>query len=681
VIGVASLLVSVIALRFATQAQHQADTDVTSVAARLAVAVGKAETEARRQLLGDHDRIIDVKFTFQPAPAHNASGAAATGRLRQVVDYYRELKPRRLVITGAPGAGKTVLAVELVLRLLAGRASDEPVPVRLSAGLLDPGQPYQFALAGWLTGHLTQTYQVSIEAARALVDAGMVLPVVDGLDEMDATDKPGYASRAAQTIRACNAYLQAGEKAGLVLTCRIEQYEALEGAHEWVRDAARVEIRPVTLSKARSFLVARTDDEDRWKPVLEAMRRGGNQPLGQALSTPWRLALAATVYEQRNVATGHYLRKPAALVDPSLDTEDKIRDHLLELFIPTVVGLHGDLYPAALVHRWLATMAQYLRNNSGTSAAPSRTLAGRALSGTDLMLHELWPLAGTRLPRLLVIALVILAWASACAYMLTHIPFHSLPDQIFGIGVPTVSAVGVAYVSWANVWPSPTRVDLRLLRTRNGRRNFLSHLMAGLTRGLGLGLAGGLAVGVVLAPAAGLVIGFFYGLAYGLFGGIEAGILLGVTFAVVFGLTVGIVGGLSYGLLSGLLNGLTRTEYAPADPRDALRSSIMAALVNGTVVGIASGLVFGLALGLTGGVVLGVAAAIAAGVAAEPIGWRYTAFLLCTRSWTQQWLPRRLGPFLDWCYDTGLLRIAGASYQFRHRELQGYLASKPEPEV
>jgi hypothetical protein len=43
-------------------------------------------------------------------------------------------------------------------------------------------------------------------------------------------------------------------------------------------------------------------------------------------------------------------------------------------------------------------------------------------------------------------------------------------------------------------------------------------------------------------------------------------------------------------------------------------------------------------------------------------------------------LPWRLGRFLHWCYtDAGLVRTAGIAYQFRHRELQDYLARHPQP--
>ena len=76
-----------------------------------------------------------------------------TGTLNDVVAYYRALRSRCLAITRAPGAGKTVLAVTLVMGLLAKRDHKEPIPVRLSAASWDTRRP----LEDWLIEYLTQT--------------------------------------------------------------------------------------------------------------------------------------------------------------------------------------------------------------------------------------------------------------------------------------------------------------------------------------------------------------------------------------------------------------------------------------------------------------------------------------------------------------------------------------------
>jgi hypothetical protein len=56
---------------------------------------------------------------------------------------------------------------------------------------------------------------------------------------------------------------------------------------------------------------------------------------------------------------------------------------------------------------------------------------------------------------------------------------------------------------------------------------------------------------------------------------------------------------------------------------------------------------------------------------------RYLVFVCLARY--DKLLPLRLGLFLDWALEAGLLRLAGPAYQFRHRELQQWLATHPKP--
>ena len=642
VIALAGVAISVAALGLARVAQRQADTDVNAVAGRLAVAVGKAETEARRQLLGGYDRAIEVQFTFHPAPAHEADGAGSKGTLKEVVAYYRKLRPRRMVITGAAGSGKTVLAIELILGLLETRAADAQVPVRMSAASLDTSRPVESAVEEWLAEHLRQTYGLSEAAALQLVAARMVLPVLDGLDEMDAIETPGYSSRAGQAIRACNAYLDAGQKGAMVLTCRITQYDALEQDREWLRDAARIQLSPVGMAAARSFLTRRVTDERRWQEVLNHTRRSSGQPLGQALSTPWRLTIAATVYDQRDPATGNYIRDPADLTAPELDTEDKIRDHLLGLFIPAAIAAYPGRYAISSVHRWLAALSGYLDSNTTTPGRPPRIVAGRTLSGSDLVLHELWPIAGSRAARAVNVAVVAAISVGLGVAMLTHVQIGFTRAKL--LGAASASCLAVLAIYCASVpWPQVKVIDLHRLKTREG----------------GIVLAAALAGGIAL----GLVGGFLRWFSLGLVGSLAVW--------------------LSSALVAGVYGGLAAdpAEYSVADPRRILRSIFLVGSVVGPVVGLAVGLVLGHVVGPVFGVAVGLAFALATG----PLGFlwhglpglRYIALLLCTRRWSDHWLPWRLAGFLDWCYQAGLIRVAGISYQLRHRELQDYLARNP----
>jgi NACHT domain len=270
---------------------------------RLVLAVRAGERDARRQLLGGHDRTIDVDFTFRPVASHNAQFAASAGHLEQVVSYYRALRPGRLVITGVPGAGKTVLAVELILGLVEARAPQDPVPVRLSAASWDTSHPVE----AWLTGHLVQTYQLPPATAAALVAARLVLPVIDGLDEMDPDPQPGYNSRAAQALQALNSYQTDRAKADLVLTCRSGQYQALEAMQVWAEDAAQVQINPIPVAKAHQFIHRRVNDPGRWQKVLDTIdeQQGGavsHRPFYPVAADPRRHRLRAPRPTHRRIS-------------------------------------------------------------------------------------------------------------------------------------------------------------------------------------------------------------------------------------------------------------------------------------------------------------------------------------------------------------------------------------------
>ena len=112
-------------------------------------------------------------------------------------------------------------------------------------------------------------------------------------------------------------------------------------------------------------------------------------------------------------------------------------------------------------------------------------------------------------------------------------------------------------------------------------------------------------------------------------------------------------------------------EYSVTEPREIVRTDFIAGLGVALAGGLAGGLLFGPTIGLGIGLAAGLAGGLIVGLAAM----RYLVLLLCTRRWTVHWLPWRLGRFLHWCYQAGLLRIAGVGYQFRHKELQDYLAA------
>jgi hypothetical protein len=54
----------------------------------------------------------------------------------------------------------------------------------------------------------------------------------------------------------------------------------------------------------------------------------------------------------------------------------------------------------------------------------------------------------------------------------------------------------------------------------------------------------------------------------------------------------------------------------------------------------------------------------------------YARYLAAAYLGKTRGLPLRFARFLDWCQSAGIMRISGAGYQFRHKELLDYLLAK-----
>ncbi|WP_406290437.1 hypothetical protein [Embleya sp. NBC_00896] len=473
----------------------------------------------------------------------------------------------------------------------------------------------------------------------------MILPVLDGLDEMDATDPgpngtppgspglgggggPDRTPRARRALEALNAYARGRERAAVVLTCRSDPYV---GLGTWAKDAARVEIAPVTPVQARDFVLARVDDRTRWRHVLESFDLNPSGSVARGLSTPWRLTMAVTVHEQRDLGGVAYRHDPRNLLSPALVRDEDMRDHLNGLYMRTAADYPapGPGYTPEQVHTWLGVLADYLETN-----AAGRVEAGHDLSGTDLVLTELWPRRRTRaLQWLLSIAPRFVAQIVGALALTATVDWLETAQTL---GLVCV----LAWLLTRNPWPAPWRIDLRRLgMSRIGpetvRRLALFPLI-GSAVWLGALTEDNTDVPTTLTMAC-----------WGAFGGIA------------LALTVGLG---------------TRDTSGINEPSHLVRADSIAGTAMGFTTGIGLGLLTidkaRVTVDEVPGYLLktGLIFLITIGPLIAATSTRYLAFIVwCARGNPQ--LPWRLGRFCDWATDAGLLRIAGTADQFRHREL------------
>ncbi|MEU0187060.1 hypothetical protein ABZ312_38800 [Streptomyces sp. NPDC006207] len=560
------------------------------------------------------------------------------------------------MVTGPAGAGKTVFALALILALLKTRADTDPVPVRIPVSLWDTTTP----LETLLTQRLIEAYGWPTTQAAALVEHGMILPVLDGLDEMDPTLPDGTpdpdAPRARAALSHLDRYRVRGEPGPVVLTCRTAHLHALT-TRGTLRDSAQITLAPVTPAHAITYLTTRAQDMSRWQPLIDHLTGHPTGALATLLSTPWRLCLTATVY--------HHDGNPPELTTHA--TAQALDEHLLARFIPAATRLRPHprssfgrqrTYHPDQVHRWLHHLTHAL---TPTTTGPATTPVPVG-AGTDLVLHQLWPLAGRTRVRILDAVLAVSA-------VLLTLPLARTTT------VPTLMASMIVLIAvWAALSAATARPEppgrLRLSRP------------AIPSRTLGVGLKGGLAFGLPAGLGFGLPAGQAFGLPAGQAFGLMGGLVVGLVVALVVGLVVGLV----VALMVMLRSGLQAPPAKEARPWGLLRDDLVVQWVTGLVTGLVVGLVVGLVGALASGVEVGLAGWLASGLVVglalglaggqgDVVVRRYAVFLLCSRGR----LPFRLVVFLDWACEAGLLRYAGPAYQFRHRELQQWLTTHPGP--
>jgi hypothetical protein len=585
-------------------------------------------TSADASLCDAWDSLVKLATSgagWPPPPAAGAWAAdpdALAGEDTDLVKVLARVPTGRLVVLGEPGAGKTMLMVRLVLDLLARRASGAPVPILVSMASWNPAVQ---DLQGWLAGRLLTDYPALASPAAtgreeptqaaALLAAGLILPILDGLDEIPEQGRGTAISR-------INEALRPGEE--VVVTCRTEQYRAAvrpegSGVEVTLRAAAAVQLCPLDADTVRSYLrddAAGPVTRARWDPVLAVL--GTDAPTGQALATPLMVGLARAIYNPRPGELAGPPRDPAELRDPALADRTAVESLLFDAFI--LAAYRNDSYgrwKARDAERWLVFLACHLE---------------RTIGGADL------------------------AW-----------------------------------------WQLQGAVASRAFRTGVG-------LVVGLVAGLVAGLVFGLAVGLKDGLAAGLKDGLVFGLVLGLVIGSVAGLVFGdvkaparrmrmsirsLVTALVLGFAVVLVGRLVFGLAGALGAGLALAltlglAGAPSDlaevtsPATALSRDRQAALLLGLVVVLTFGLVLGLALGFVIGLVLGFALGLDLGLGLSMSRMAWPSYMLTKGCLAfRHDLPWSLMSFLSDAHRRGVLRQAGAVYQFRHLELQRRLANRP----
>ncbi len=284
---------------------------------------------------------------------------------RDLAGMLTRMPTRRLVVLGDPGAGKSQVMLQLALDLLRARDSGDPVPFLIS---ISSWNPANLGLRDWLARRIEMDYpflairiphgRQGRSRAQDLLDAGLIMPFLDGLDEIPEMVQSLAIARINDALR---------PKEGLVVTCRTDSYAAAARSGLLIQSATAIQLLPLMPFDVARYLSAEGRDV-RWEVVVPT-RTLPAEAIMSALSTPLFVALAGIIYNPK------FYPKTTPLPDPSelllYHAADDIQSHLLDSYLPAVFPeeyVHHQRH-AVRVERWLTYLAAYMERRQTTDLA------------------------------------------------------------------------------------------------------------------------------------------------------------------------------------------------------------------------------------------------------------------------------------------------------------------------
>jgi hypothetical protein len=270
---------------------------IKETASLLAKRVLQQETIQLSKLLatdGLDRRAAQLDFIVERYFRKSGKTKIETGSLGDVADFFMKRTRGRMLVLGASGTGKTVLATKLIVDLLRQRDDGfKQVPILFSLADWDPEKS---ELQTWMTSQVSTVYQVNKSVAERLVQDGWIMPVLDGLDEI--IEGPTGARSAMKSAQYINDYIAASVEPKIVITCRAGE-KRYNRIYRSIRDCDRVELATLSIDRIIGYLeeiFPEPESLDHWKGVIQELTENKKTNLYAAINTPWRLVSAVSFY-------------------------------------------------------------------------------------------------------------------------------------------------------------------------------------------------------------------------------------------------------------------------------------------------------------------------------------------------------------------------------------------------
>jgi serine/threonine protein kinase len=291
---------------------------------------------------------VELGLSTQPEAVSNATnllfrlpqgGERLLAPGTRVLDVYDEAEGELLVL-GAPGAGKSTLLLDLAQQLVSRAIADptQPLPVILRLSDWALGRP---ALSNWMVDQLSHTYDVPRQLSERWVKQGRLLPLLDGLDEVEETAR-------AACVEAINTYHRA-HLVPLVVCSRQTEYEAAATQERLALQRAVI-VQPLNGARIEDYLRAAGLS---FAGVQMALQQ--EQALQELASSPLMLSVLLLTY--RGVS-------PRDIAKPGTGLERQVWTD----YVARQVAEKGNntRYPLERTQAFLSHLAQKMRMHQQT---------------------------------------------------------------------------------------------------------------------------------------------------------------------------------------------------------------------------------------------------------------------------------------------------------------------------
>ena len=250
----------------------------------------------------------------------------------RITDVFYEMRGE-LLILGDPGSGKTTTLLELArdLILLAQMDSSEPMPVIFNlSSWADNRKPLQ----EWMVDELHTKYQIPVKIARDWLDHNQILPLLDGLDEVQQAHRNAC-------VEAINLFRDENGLLPMVVCSRIVDYQALS---QRLKLQGAITLQPLTRQQIETYFSDAGDELTTVHAILEE-----DEKLFRLVTSPLMLNIVTLAYRGLDLDE-----------IPSFDTLAGRRKHIFDTYTDRMLSRRGadDRYqPDKTKHylTWLAT--------------------------------------------------------------------------------------------------------------------------------------------------------------------------------------------------------------------------------------------------------------------------------------------------------------------------------------